>query len=122
LKRRAILIGAVSTAPARLKVRDDGQVMVEICDELDERVQACLVDAPFATVSIILRYEPEASHEIEIGRINKRHSELEVGISIPVAEIKPVDRDTLKQMFRERVLRALQLVGEKYRLPCDWTQ
>ncbi|HEX8255110.1 MAG TPA: Imm39 family immunity protein [Thermoanaerobaculia bacterium] len=114
---RSILIGAVSTAPARLKTKDSGQVMVEICDELDAPVRSCLAEAPFSVISIVLRYVDGPERAIELGKIN-RHRELEVGIDVDVRRIRRVDRNTLKDIFRERVMRSLQLVKEKFGLPC----
>jgi len=106
-------------APARLKVRDSGQVMVEICDELEEAVKSCLIGAPFATISIVLRYVSDSTESVEIGKIN-RHAELEVGIDVPTSNIKSADRGTLKEVFRCRVIRALQIVNERFDLHCEF--
>lgn len=117
MNTRSILIGAVSTAPARLRTKDSGQVMVEICDELDGIVRSCIADAPFSVISIVLRYVDGPERDVELGKVN-RHSELEVGIDVAVRTIRSADRDTLKLIFRAYVVRSLQMVKEKFDLPC----
>ena len=51
-----------------------------------------------------------------MGKINKRHSELEVGIELPMSEIRVMDEASLAAVFRKATLEALVAIAQKYDL------
>lgn len=113
--KRHLLIGAVGLVKGR--VRDDGKAMVSICDELEPHfVDKKLLDgAPFDVISLILRYGTKETGA-KIGRINKRHAELEVAIELPMEEVRALQYGALRQRIRNVTLDALIAVSDKYDL------
>jgi hypothetical protein len=113
--KRELLIGGVSLV--RGTVRNAGKAMVAACDGLEAGFEqtAFLGDAPFKVVSIILRFGTEWG-EPDLGRVNKRHSELEAGIELPLAEIRMMDESALSGVFRNAALKILVAVADKYEL------
>ncbi len=121
-KKRHILIGAVGLVKG--KVREDGKAMVSICDELEPYFKSnnMLEKAPFQVISFIIRYGSK-SGKPELGRINRRYSELEVAIELPMEEVRKLKYDTLRERFRNATLVALIAVAKKYDLPyITWKQ
>jgi len=116
-EKRHLLIGAVALVKGR--VRDDGKAMASICDEFEPHFKSenPLEGAPFDVVSLILRYGADGSKEPEVGRVNKRHSELEVAMELPMAEVRALGYDDLRALIRESTLNALIAVADKYDLP-----
>ena len=120
--KRHILIGAVALVKG--KVREDGKVMVSICDEFEQYFisNKLLEGAPFQVVSLIIRYGNQAG-EPEIGKINKKYSELEVAVGLPMEEIKKLKYDDLRERIRNVTLDAMIAVSKKYDLPAiTWEQ
>ena len=73
-KKRTLLIGGVFLIPGRLKLASP--LMVEICDEFEpELLQHEYVrDAPFDTVSLILRFGEEDVFDPDISTTFLRRS------------------------------------------------
>lgn len=116
--KREILIGAVGLVKG--SVRNGGKAMVAVCDELEPLFEqtSFLNGAPFKVVSLILRYGKQWG-EPELGRINKKHSELEVGIELPMSEIRMMDEARLTELVRKSALESLLVVAQKYDLDSE---
>ncbi len=113
--KREILVGAVGLVKGSL--RHGGKAMSSVCDELEPEFEESgfLNDAPFKTVSIILRYGTKWGQPI-IGRINNRHSELEVAIELPMSELRSMDESNLAVAVKKASLESLIATAEKYDL------
>ncbi len=114
--RRQLLIGAVGLVKGH--VRDAGKAMVSICDEFEPYLakEHFLKGAPFETISIIIQYGTRKEATPEIGKINNRHSELEVAIELPMTEIRRLKHDELQEAFRDATLKTLLAVARKFGL------
>ena len=113
--KRELLIGAVGLVKG--SVKNGGKAMVNVCDELDpefERIRF-LENAPFAVVSLIIRYGANWGVP-ELGRINRRHAELEVAIEVPMSDVRMLDESRLTAVVRKLVLESLVEVAMKYGL------
>ncbi|MBW2647103.1 MAG: immunity protein 39 [Deltaproteobacteria bacterium] len=120
--KRHLLIGAVGLVKG--KVREDGKAMVSICDELEPYFvsENLLEGAPFQVISLIVRYGT-IMMEPELGKINRRYSELEVAVELPMGEVKKLNYDELRERFKKVTMDALIAVARKYDLPCTiWEQ
>jgi hypothetical protein len=113
--KREILIGAVGLVKG--SVRNGGRAMVAVCDELEPEFEQTgfLSDAPFKVVSLVLRYGTKWG-EPDLGKINKRHSELEVGIELPISELRIMDEASLNAVVKKAALEALVATAQKYDL------
>ena len=113
--KRHLLIGAVGLVKGN--VRDDGKAMVSVCDELEPifKDRDPLAGAPFSVVSLILRYGTSQTPP-QIGRINKRHSELEVAVELSMAVVKKLSYDELRKQVRTATLESLVSIAVKYGL------
>ena len=114
--KRHILIGGVALIKGR--IRNDGMSMVRICDLLEASVASWISDAPFDTISLIVRYGEDTTDGVEIGAINTRHSELPVAVQVALSELQSAqsDADELDSIFRHHTLRALREVGSRFAL------
>ena len=115
-QKRHLLIGGVGLVKG--KIRNDGIAMVAVCDFLEPLLAGCLNDAPFDTISLIIRYGAESKDEIEIGRIDQFHAELPVAVQVDIAEFQSIQSDSteLRSAFLAQTIRALHAVAEKYNL------
>ena len=116
MEKRHILIGGVALIKGRL--RNDGMAMVRVCDSLEPAMVSWLSAAPFDTVSLIVRYGTNTTDDVEIGRINRRYSELPVAVQVALSELQAAQSDeaSLDSVFRHHALRALREVGIRYSL------
>lgn len=117
--KRELLIGAVGLVKGN--VRDGGRAMVATCDQLEPEIESMgfLADAPFDVISLIIRYGTKWGTEVEIGKINNRHRELEVVIELPMSEIRMMSFDALCETFLVATLRSFSAIGKKYDLPIE---
>jgi hypothetical protein len=115
--QRVLLIGGVALVKGR--VRDAGAIMVEICDAWEPilRSKGFVKDAPFNTVSLVIRFGEKESAEAELARIDGRNKELPVSYELPMAVLRSADRATVKGFFSKATEKALERVAEKYDLP-----
>lgn len=118
-ERRILLIGGVGLVKGR--VRDAGVVMVQICDELEPILRdLCFTrNAPFRTVSLILRFGTQRGINPECQPIDKSHDELPMTLELEMQSLKEMNRDELKNEFMVATLEALIIAGQKYGLPTD---
>lgn len=114
-KRRKLLIGAVGLVKG--SVRNGGKAMVATCDDLEQQLDRTgfLINAPFEVISLILRYGTKWG-DPEVGRINRAHSELEVAVEVPMAEIRMLELAELTKVVKTVTLQALVAVASKYGL------
>lgn len=118
-KRRTLLIGGA--ANKRVNLREDGRIMVEICEELEPllRQMDFVGTAPFETISLIIRYGCTRCETPEYGKIDRVHGELPIAVELELDMLRCVDRNELKRQFFDITLAALVDVAKVYRLPHD---
>lgn len=118
-KRRTLLIGGA--ANKRVNLREDGRIMVEICEELEPllRQMDFVGTAPFETISLIIRYGCTRCETPEYGKIDRVHGELPIAVELELDMLRRVDRNELKRQFLDITLAALIDVAKVYRLPHD---
>lgn len=118
-EQRILLIGGVSLVKGR--VREAGLVMQEICNELEPLLkEISFVDnAPFKTVSMIIRFGENTNLNPEYEPINKRHSELPVAIELELASLRTASKEVVKDAFVKATIDVLADVARKYNLPAE---
>lgn len=118
-EQRILLIGGVSLVKGR--VREAGSVMQEICNELEPLLkEISFVDnAPFKTVSMIIRFGENTNLNPEYEPINKRHSELPVAIELELASLRTASKEVVKDAFVKATIDVLADVARKYNLPAE---
>ena len=116
---RLLLIGGVGLVRGR--VRDAGPVMVEICDELEPvlRGGGYSEQAPFRTVSLILKFGTKKSLIPEYGSLDKKHCELPVSVELEMRALRRMPREDVKKEFLIATLSVLVDVAQRYGLPCE---
>lgn len=117
--QRILLIGGVSLVKGR--VREAGPAMQEICNELEPLLNEIgFVDnAPFKTVSMIIRFGETTELTPSYDSINKRHSELPVAIEMELAELRLASKDVVKSAFAKATIDVLFDVAKRYDLPSE---
>ncbi len=115
--QRVLLIGGVSLIKGRVK--EAGIAMKEICDELEPLLQGIgfVENAPFNTVSMIIRFGEKTDLTPEYGPISKRHSELPVAVEMELASLRVASKDVVKSAFVKATIDVLLHVAKKYDLP-----
>jgi len=118
--KRILLIGGVYRVPGNLKCA--GPLMAEVCDEFEPELSRndYVKNAPFDTVSLIFRFGEGDEFDPEIGKIDKRHSELPVAIAFSLARLKGMDRAKLRDEFRMATLEVLCDVAANFDLPFEF--
>lgn len=117
--QRILLIGGVGVVRGRIK--DAGQVMREICDDFEPLlIESNFVsEAPFKTVSLIIRFGENNGGAPIFEPINQRHKELPASIELSIAELRPLDRGALKNAFIKATIEVLEAVVKKYSLSAN---
>ncbi|TDU68157.1 immunity protein 39 of polymorphic toxin system [Prosthecobacter fusiformis] len=113
--KRELLIGAVGLVKGSVKY--GGKAMVNVCNELEPELERTkfLENAPFSLVSVIIRYGTKWG-DVELGKINRRHAELEAAVEVPISEVRGLDASKLTDVVRTVVLETLVEVAMKYGL------
>lgn len=116
-EQRVLLIGGVSLVKGRVK--EAGPVMREICDELEPMLNnmGFLDNAPFKTISMIIRFGERNNLTPQYDPINKRHSELPVAVELELASLRTASKEVVKSAFVTATIDVLLDVSEKYGLP-----
>jgi len=116
-EQRVLLIGGVSLIKGR--VREAGLAMKEICDELEPFLNEIgfVDDAPFKTVSLIVRFGEKTDLTPDYDPINKRHSELPVAVEMELAGLRTASKEVVKNAFVTATIDVLIDVAKKYGLP-----
>lgn len=115
--QRILLLGGVSLGKGR--IRDAGIIMREICDDLEPMLtEAGFVDeAPFKTISMIIRFGQKDDLTPKYDRINKKHSELPVAVELELAGLRTMNKDDLRCAFITATIDVLLDLAQKYGLP-----
>ena len=118
-EQRILLIGGVSLVKGRVK--EAGLAMQEICNDLEPLLKEIgFVDnAPFKTISLIIRFGENTNLTPEYEAVNKRHSELPVAVEVELAGLRTADKDTVKSAFTNATIDVLLDVALKYNLPAS---
>lgn len=118
-EQRILLIGGVSLVKGR--VREAGLVMQKICNELEPFLKEIgFVDnAPFKTVSMIIRFGEKTNLNPEYEPINKRHSELPVSVEFKLSSLCTASKEAVKNAFVKATIDVLADVAHRYNLPAD---
>lgn len=117
--QRILLIGGVSLIKGC--VRNAGLAMQEICADLEPLLNEIgfIDDAPFKTVSLIIRFGEKTDLTPDYQPINKRHSELPVAVEMELAGLRVASKDTVKRVFLKITIDVLLDIAEKYDLPFE---
>ncbi len=117
--QRILLIGGVSLIKGR--VREAGLAMKEICDDLEPLLKEIgFVDnAPFNTVSMIIRFGEKTDLTPDYEPINKRHCELPVAVEMELSGLRVASKDIVKSAFVKATIDVLLDVAKKYDLPSE---
>lgn len=117
--QRILLIGGVSLIKGRVK--EAGLAMKEICDDLEPLLNKIgFVDnAPFKTVSMIIRFGGKTDLAPDYEPIHKRHSELPVAVEMELASLRIASKDVVKSAFLKATIDVLLDVARKYDLPAE---
>lgn len=103
------------------RVKEAGIAMQEICYELEPLLKEVgFVDnAPFKTVSMIIRFGEKTDLTPDYDPINKRHSELPVAVEMELAGLRMASKDVVKSAFVKATIDVLIDVAKKYDLPFE---
>ena len=117
--QRILLIGGVSLIKGRVK--EAGLAMKEICDDLEPLLKEIgFVDnAPFKTVSMIIRFGEKTDLTPDYEPVNKRHSELPVAVEMELSGLRVASKDVVKSAFVKATVDVLLDVAKKYGLPSE---
>ena len=118
-EQRVLLIGGVSLIKGR--VREAGLAMKEICDELEPFLNEIgyVNEAPFKTVSLIVRFGEKTDLKPDYDPINKRYSELPVAVEMELASLRTASKEVVKNTFVIATIDVLIDVAKKYGLPAQ---
>ena len=103
------------------RVREAGLAMQEICNDLEPLLKEIgFVDnAPFKTVSMVIRFGEKTDLTPDYDPINKRYSELPVAVEMELAGLRVASKDVVKSAFVKATIDVLIDVAKKYALPCE---
>ena len=112
-----MLIGAVSLVKGR--VREVGLVMQDVMNLLEPRMAsaAFLVNAPFKTVHLIIRFGDKTDLEVEYQPINKRDMELPVAVQLELAPLRMASREVALAAILQATTAVLADISKRYGLP-----
>ncbi|WP_219624660.1 Imm39 family immunity protein, partial [Vibrio parahaemolyticus] len=119
---KRILIGGVGLVKGRPK--NLGVCIQEVCSILEPMLEGCgwSDNAPFHTLSLIIRYGSDDSRTVEFGCINKKYSELNVSITTSLMVLKEADKHgELQSLVMELAKKSIQKVSTKYGLAENYT-
>jgi hypothetical protein len=116
-EKRILLLGGVSLVKGRVK--EAGVAMREICDDLEPllREEDFVERAPFETVSLIIRFGERESLDPVYDRIDRRHNELPVSIEMKLDSLRLANKEAVKGIFLDAVIKVLLDVAKQYDLP-----
>lgn len=103
------------------RVREAGLAMQEICNDLEPLLKEMgFVDnAPFKTVSMVIRFGEKTDLTPDYDPINKRYSELPVAVEMELAGLRVASKDVVKSAFVKATINVLIDVAKKYNLPSE---
>lgn len=100
-------------------VKHSGLVMQDICSKLEPILDKVgfADDAPFKTVSIIIRFGEVTNLVPDYGQIDKRHMELPVAVELEMSKLRFAERKFVEDTFFHATVSVLLDVAKKYDLP-----
>lgn len=103
------------------RIRDAGSVMVEIGEQLEPLLDEIefVKNAPFKTVSMIIRFGEKTDLTTQFDPIDKRNYELPVAVELEMAKLRFESRDVVKRAFFEATIAVLMDVAHKFDLPAQ---
>jgi hypothetical protein len=115
--QKILLIGGVALMRGRVPAA--GPVMVEVCNEWEPRLRELgfVENAPFKTISLIIRFGDLASEAPVLSKVDERTRELPVAFELPMPQLRDADRERLKELFGRAAELTLEAVARKYGLP-----
>lgn len=118
-EQRILLIGGVSLVKGR--VREAGAVMQEICNELEPFLNdiGFVNNAPFKTISMVIRFGNNTNLTPDYDPINKRYSELPVAVELELSSLRFASKEVVKDAFIKATIDVLVDVANKFDLPSD---
>ncbi|AMO24180.1 hypothetical protein UC35_16720 [Ramlibacter tataouinensis] len=113
-------MGAVSLVKCRIK--DHGRAALAARNSLEPALEAngFLKDAPFRTVSLILRYGDRDNLNPDIGDVDARRSALPVAVELDAKRLEKLDLNTLTEEFRSVMIELLCDVAANFDLPFEF--
>lgn len=103
------------------RVRQAGLVIQEICSDLEPLLNdiGFVDNAPFKTVSIVIKFGEKTDLIPDYESINKRYSELPVAVEMELAALRMASKDVIKSAFVKVTIDILIDVAKKYDLPYE---
>jgi predicted DNA-binding WGR domain protein len=105
--------------PIRGKIRDVGQIMMDVAGELEPRMRDAgfLRDAPFESINLMIRFGEKTDLTVRYERINPRYHDLPVAIQLELEPLRFASREVVHDALLRAAIKALEDVGRKYELP-----
>ncbi|WP_087723661.1 Imm39 family immunity protein [Pandoraea sp. PE-S2T-3] len=114
---KALLVGAVSLVKHRF--RGEGQIVLAVRDEIDAAMKrnGFLINAPFTTVSLIIRYADKDDMRTEIGKVNRENGVIPIAVQVNVGCLSAMDAAELQNAFRKLLIEVLCDLAANFDLP-----
>lgn len=114
---RNLLVGAVALKKGRLP--GGTQAILAARNWLEQALEQhkFLENAPFRTVSLILRYGDRDDLNPEFGALDARNNELPVSVEMSLTRLKALSSSQLEHEFRMVMIEVLCDVAANYDLP-----
>ncbi|MDM4769431.1 Imm39 family immunity protein [Solimonas sp. SE-A11] len=120
-KRRQLLVGGSSTQRG-MAPRNVGQATLRARNNIEAELEKhnFLGSAPFKTVSLIMRYVDVENLNPEGWDINKKHSTLNLAVSLDGPRLKSMTEEELELALRLAMIEVLCDVAANYDLPYEF--
>ncbi|MBR9866615.1 MAG: immunity protein 39 [Oceanospirillales bacterium] len=112
-----ILIGGSGLVKG--KVKNFGLALRNASMKIDSQLKSIgwSDEAPFQTLSLIIRYSHEDSRRVHLGRINKKYGELEASIETSIEALRIAKEQEQLEIFVEELAhQVIAQVNQKYSL------
>ena len=122
MESKRILIGGNGLVKGNVKGL--GLCMLNVCNELEPKLNQIgwSDNAPFHTLSLIIRYGNEDCRTVEIGRINRKYNELNVSVQTSLSQLRSCTQsDSLHSFIMTLTMSAIVKVSKKYSLGTIYT-
>jgi hypothetical protein len=117
---RNLIVGGVSMV--KCKVRRYGPAILAARNRIETALEenGYLAEAPFRTVSLIVRFGTYNNPTPEIGEIDERRSFLPVDVELDANHLATIDSEALEQHFYVVMIEVLCDVAANYDLPFEF--
>jgi len=122
MESKRILIGG--TGLVKGSVKGLGLCMLSVCSKLEPKLNQIgwSDNAPFYTLSLIVRYGNEDSRTVEIDRINRKYNELNVSVQTSLSQLRNCKQSgSLHDFIMTLAMSAIDKVSKKYNLGTIYT-